>query len=150
MPVEWFKRDERRREESRLSIKKEVQEAFLEQVGRDGSQLLSMLSQQEAPALLAHLPQVQILRQIWLQHSFWEEGQLRVRNKDMLPPAHLTLRSPYDPHAHIGRKGSFSWYGYKVHLSEPCEDDSPHLITWVHTTDATASDMKQTPLVHEE
>lgn len=111
MPVEWFKRYERRIEESRLSIKKEEQEAFLEQVGRDGSQLLSMLYQQEAPSLLAYLPQVQILRQIWLQHSFGEEGQLRLRNKDMLPPAHLTLRSPYDPQAHIGRKGSFSWYG---------------------------------------
>jgi transposase len=150
VPVDWFKRYERRIEESRLSIKKEEQEAFLEQVGRDGSQLLSMLSQQEAPALLAHLPQVQILRQIWLQHYFWEEGHLRLRNKDMLPPAHLTLRSPYDPQAHIGRKGGFSWYGYKVHLSESCDSGYPHLITCVQTTDATASDMKQTQLVHEE
>lgn len=150
VPVDWFKRYERRIEESRLAIKKEEQEAFLEQVGRDGSQLLSMLYQQEAPSLLAHLPQVQILRQIWIQHYFWEEGHLRLRNKDMLPPAHLTLRSPYDPQAHIGRKGGFSWYGYKVHLSESCDAGYPHLITCVQTTDATASDMKQTPLVHEE
>jgi transposase len=131
----------------RLSIKKEEQEAFLEQVGRDGSQLLSMLYQEDTPALLAHLPQVQILRQIWLQHYFWEEGHLRLRNKDLLPPAHLTLRSPYDPQAHIGRKGGFSWYGYKVHLSETCDAEYPHLITCVQTTDATASDMNQTPLV---
>jgi hypothetical protein len=72
-------------EESRLSIKKEEQEAFLEQVGRDGSQLLSMLYQEETPSLLAHLPQVQILRQIWVQHFFWEEGQLRLRNKGVFP-----------------------------------------------------------------
>jgi len=150
VPVDWFKRYERRIEESRLAIKKEEQEAFLEQVGRDGSQLLSMLYQDETPPLLAYLPQVQILRQIWVQHFFWEEGQLRLRNKDILPPAHLTLRSPYDPQAHIGRKGGFSWYGYKVHLSETCDPEYPHLITCVQTTDATASDMKQTQVVHED
>ena len=150
VPVGWFKRYERRIEESRLSIKKEEQEVFLEQVGRDGSQLLPMLYQEEAPPLLTHLSQVQILRQIWVQHFFWEDGQLRLRNKDNLPPAHLTLRSPYDPQAHIGRKGGFSWYGYKVHLSETCDAGYPHLITCVQTTDATASDMNQTQLVHEE
>lgn len=150
VPVEWFKRYERRIEESRLSIKQEEQEQFLEQIGRDGSQLLSKLYQEESLAALAHLPQVQLLRRIWVQQFFWEEGQLRLRNKDMLPPAHLTLRSPYDPQAHIGRKGGFSWYGYKVHLTETCDADYPHLITCVQTTDATASDMKQTPLVHEE
>lgn len=150
VPVEWFKRYERRIEESRLAIKKEEQEPFLEQVGRDGSQLLSKLYQENALSTLAHLPQVQILRRIWVQQFFWEEGQLRLRNKDILPPAHLTFRSPYDPQAHIGRKGGFSWYGYKVHLTETCDADYPHLITCVQTTDATASDMNQTPLVHEE
>jgi len=150
VPVDWFKRYGRRRKEARLSIKKEEHESFWEQVGRDGSHLLSMLYQEETPALLTHLPQVQILRQIWVQHFFWEDGQLRLRNKDMLPPAHLTLRSPYDPEAHSGKKGGFAWYGYKVHLWETCDPDSPHLITCVQTTDATASDMNQTQLVHEE
>jgi hypothetical protein len=97
VPIDWFKRDARRIEESRLSLKKEEQEAFLEQVGQDGSQLLSRLYQEDAPALLAHLPQVQILRQMWIQHYFWEEGPLRLRNKDMLPPAHLPLRSLMRP-----------------------------------------------------
>jgi transposase len=148
-PVDWFTPEARRLEEARLSLKKEAPEAFLEQVGPDGSHLLSRLSQQEAPALLAHLPQVQILRQIWLQHSFWEDGHLHVRNTDMLPPTHLTVRSPSDPQAHIGRKGGFSWYGYTVHLSESCDPGYPHLITCVQTPAATASDMKQPSLVHE-
>lgn len=150
VPVDWFKRYDRRIEESRLALKKEEHEAFLEQVGRDGSQLLSMLYQEDAPSLLSRLPQVQLLRQIWVQHYFWEEGHLRLRTKDALAPAHLTLRSPYDPQAHIGRKGGFSWYGYKVHLSETCDPEYPHLITCVQTTDATATDMKQTQLVHKE
>jgi transposase len=37
-----------------------------------------------------------------------------------------------------------------VHLSETCDPEYPHLITCVQTTDATASDRKQTPQVHEE
>jgi hypothetical protein len=61
------------------------QEAFLEQVGQDGSQLLSMLSQEDTPALLAHLPQVQILRQIWIQHYLWEEGNYACATKICFP-----------------------------------------------------------------
>ena len=37
-----------------------------------------------------------------------------------------------------------------VHLTETCDPEYPHLITCVQTTDATATDMKQTQLVHEE
>jgi hypothetical protein len=58
-----------------------------------------VLYQEETPPLLSRLPQVQLLRQIWAQHFFWEELQLRLRPKDLLPPAHLTVRSPYDPQA---------------------------------------------------
>src|SRR6266516_3990132 len=64
VPVDWFKRYERRVEEWRLAIPKEEQEAFLEQVGRDGSQLLSALYQEATPPLLSGLPHVQLLRQI--------------------------------------------------------------------------------------
>jgi transposase len=150
VPVDWFKRYERRVEEWRLAIPKEEQEAFLEQVGRDGSQLLSALYQEATPPLLSGLPHVQLLRQIWVQHYFWEEQQLRLRKKDMLPPAHLTVRSPYDPQAHFGSKRDFSWFGYKVHFTETCDPGLPHLITCVQTTDASETDMQQTQIVHEE
>jgi transposase len=35
------------------------------------------------------------------------------------------------------------WVGYKVHLTESCDEGLPHLITDVHTTAATATDVKQ-------
>ena len=35
------------------------------------------------------------------------------------------------------------WVGYKVHLTESCDEGFPHLITDVHTTTATATDVKQ-------
>ena len=41
------------------------------------------------------------------------------------------------------------WVGYKVHLTESCDEGLPHLITDVHTTAATATDVKQlAPIQH--
>jgi transposase len=122
----------------------------MEQVGRDGSQLLTALYQQKAPSHLTQLAHVHLLRQMGVQPFFWEEGTLRLRNKDALPPAHLRIRSPYDPQAHCGQKRDLTWYGYKVHFSETCDPDLPHLITCVQTTDATTTDMQQTQHVHKE
>jgi hypothetical protein len=53
-----------------------------------------------------------------------------------VPPSALFIASPYDPEAHLAKKRSTSWVGYKVHLTESCEDDQPHLITHVETTAA--------------
>jgi transposase len=39
--------------------------------------------------------------------------------------------------------------GYKVHLTETCEDDSPHLITNVETSAAPLADGETTPMVHQ-
>ena len=39
--------------------------------------------------------------------------------------------------------------GFKVHLSETCEKDSPHLITHVETTTAPVSDDARTATIHE-
>jgi transposase len=41
-----------------------------------------------------------------------------------------------------------TWIGYKVHLTETCEDESPNLITHVETTTAPVADGSVTPKVH--
>jgi hypothetical protein len=71
-----------------------------------------------------------------------------LRSKEDLPPAHLTVRSPYDHSAHYGHKRDLAWFGYKVHFSETCDEEQPHLITHVETTDATTTDMQQTEAIH--
>ena len=38
--------------------------------------------------------------------------------------------------------------GYKVHLTETCEDDQPHLVTNVETTAATTADNTMTAVIH--
>jgi transposase len=111
--------------------------------------LLRELWREPTPSSLRALPEVEGLRKTWLQQFFWQEGVLRLRNKDDLPPAHLTVRSPYDHDAHYGHKRDLAWFGYKVHFSETCDEDRPHLITHVDTTDATTTDMEQTEVIHQ-
>jgi hypothetical protein len=41
------------------------------------------------------------------------------------------------------------WDGYKVHYSETCDDDVPHLIVNVNTTSAALDDSTQVQPVHE-
>lgn len=149
VPMAWFERYGRRIEEWRLPEGKKRQEQWMQQMGQDGSRLLSEIWAQQAPAVLRHLPEVEGLRRTWVQQFVWQEGQLEVRNKDDLPPAHLTIRSPYDPEAHYGHKRDLSWFGYKVHLTETCDEQLPHLITHVVTTDATETDVEQTQIIHQ-
>ena len=72
----------------------------------------------------------------------WREG------KD-LPPGEQRLASPYDPDARYGVKRGHGWTGCKVHLTETCEPDRPHVIINVETTAATTDDAEMTPVVHQ-
>jgi hypothetical protein len=65
---------------------------------------------------------------------------LRWRGDPEIPPAAQAINSPYDAEARWGRKGGLGWTGYKVHLTETCAADAPHLITDVATTPATTVD----------
>jgi hypothetical protein len=54
--------------------------------------------------------------------------------KKGVPPSLLMVASPYDPRVHYAKKRSTIWIGYKVHLTDACDDSSLHLITHVETT----------------
>jgi transposase len=149
VPADWFERYSRRVEEWRLPGAKQRQELLMQQIGQDGSRLLTALWNDPTLAPLRPLKEVEGLRRTWVQQYFWEDGQINVRNKDDLPPAHMTMRSPYDHDAHYGHKRDLSWLGYKVHFSETCDEDLPHLITHVQTTDATETDIEYTEAIHQ-
>ena len=59
-----------------------------------------------------------MLRRIWLQNYLSANEGVRWRSVDDIPPAAQFIRSPYDPDAHLGKKGSTCWVGYKVHFTE--------------------------------
>lgn len=148
--AEWVERYGHRIEESRLPKAEGDRLALAEVMGEDGWKVLSAVFDPLAPSWLREIPAVQVLRQIWVQNYWMEDGHLRWRDADNIPPATLFINSPYDPEAHLGKKRSTLWTGYKVHLTETCEQALPHLITHVATTPAPKTDEAMTEAIEEE
>src|SRR4051794_22219895 len=148
VPPAWFDRYAARVEESRLPKGEEARSAHGEAIGGDGFQLLDAAYGPSAPAWLGQVPAVEILRRVWLAQFYLDEGRVRLRKAGDLPPAGQRIDSPYDPEATLGNKRSTTWTGYKVHLTETCEDEEVHLITNVETTPAVTADVDQTAPIH--
>ncbi|MGW0846012.1 IS1182 family transposase [Streptomyces sp. NPDC002787] len=147
-PAEWFDRYAIRFEDTRLPKGKAKQTELIEQIGADGLSLLATLHAPEAPASLRQLPRVQALRQMWIQQYFVDDGQVRRRDLKDRPPGAERLVTPYDTDARGSVKRGIFWDGYKVHLTETCEPDSPNLITHVATTDSTVQDVRLVAPIH--
>jgi transposase len=60
------------------------------------------------------------------------------------------LSSPDDLDAHYAKTYTTSWVGYKVHFTESCDPDQPHLITHVETTAGPIADAEVTTAIHEQ
>ena len=67
-----------------------------------------------------------------------------------MPPAALLIVSPHDPAVRASTKRATQWMGYKVHVTESCDDETPHLITHVETTSATTADVDMLAPIHAE
>jgi transposase len=148
VPVTWFARYGQRFDNYRLPAGKAERVALAEQVGADGSALLSALHEPTAPDWLWRLPAMETLRRVWLQQFVVRDDRLRWRTSEELPPSALLIRSPYDVDARYSQKRQTAWTGYKAHLTETCDPDLPSLITNVETTDATVTDYEMTPVIH--
>jgi transposase len=149
-PADWVDRYGRRCDESRLPSAEAERRAFACQVGQDGHALLAAAYGPGSPSWLAEVPAVETLRRVWLQQFAIDAGRVNWRTEaEGIPPASQFISSPYDVEARYGKKRSTSWVGYKVHLTETCEDDAPHLIVHVATTPAPVADGEVTPAVHE-
>jgi transposase len=142
--VDWFERYERRIESDRLPQEPAEREALAATIGADGVHLLRALDAVTAPPWLRQVPAVATLRRVWQEYFDAPDGTVHLRRpQDMLPSA-LTVHSPYDTEARYATKRSTTWTGYRVHLTETCDDDSPALITHVGTTRATTPDVAMT------
>ena len=87
---------------------------------------------------------------MWVQQFYLDAGQGRWRTEqEGIPPAGLFLSSPYDVEARYAKKQTTSWVGYKVHVTETCDDDAPPLITHVETTAGPVADGEVTPRIHQ-
>ena len=150
VPADWFERYGRRFEEYRLPPGRPERYALAEAMGADGVHLLTALYAPETPTWLREVPAVEVLRQVWVQQFAVADAVLRWRTADDLPPASHLICSPYDAEARFSQKRQTTWTGYKVHLTETCDEDWPHLITDVQTTPATQPDSELLPRIQAD
>lgn len=150
-PEDWFSRYGRPVYDD-LPKGVNARKEYAERVGKDGSSLLSWIGAEESPRFswLKETPAVRTLEKIWENQYRLEGGEFLWREAKELPRAGERLDSPYDPDARYGNKRSKTWSGYKLHLTETCDDDLPRVATRVATTPANLSDVAQTEKVHED
>ena len=150
---------------------------------RDGYALLEAVYDESSPAWLRELPAVDVLRRVLVQNytrTITGNGREVIKRRekepegDGLPPGHARIASPYDLDARWGVKRDTFWLGYKLHVTETCDDEPrcgcpgdggtgrrghdkdcaapafPNLITHVATTDATVTDNQMTGAIDDE
>jgi transposase len=154
VPPVWYTRYGLRSDQARLPKAASKREALARQVGADGYELLTWVQTDDTPFGLKELPALEALRQIWVQQYYrcTVPGleTRRWRTSDERPPSAVRIASPYDLEARYSRKRETHWVGYKVHLTEACDTDSPNLITQVMTTPATTQDSMMGPTIQQD
>ncbi len=149
VPPQWLQRYGRRIEEGRLPKGEAARQQYAEQVGADGARLLARVQEADVPAVVREVATVKELGIVWQQQYEQQEGTVRLRNKDDLPPNAERHDSPYDPEVRYSTKRDLHWIGYKVHLTETCEDGQVHVLTHVETTYAPVADVAMLPTIDE-
>jgi transposase len=148
-PDEWYERYAHRVEEYRLPKTQAKRTALVETIGADGYALLDAIYTTPELNWLHHVPAVEILRRVWVQQFELVDGKPHFRSNENIPPPPKMICSPYDVDATYGRKLTTWWVGYKVHLTESCDEDAPRLITHVETSREGLGDVDVTPVIHK-
>ena len=147
VPLEWLERYAHRVEEYRLPHTRSKRDEYAQQVAEDGLRLLQALEQHPnaaESAKLLNLPQVRILVDVWAQQCKQTRKGIRVKRLKELAPGASRVQSPYDPSVRHSIKRDTHWTGYKVHVTESCDDDLPNLVLDVLTTPASTADVSVT------
>lgn len=150
VPAAWFDRYSHRLDPARYPKSRAAQLALGTAMGADFYQLLTALFAPTAPPALRTLPAVIVLWRVWVQQYDFTTPTVCWRTSEELPGADTLIKSPYDPDARYSRKRDETWVGYKVHLTETCDDNLPHLIVNVETTAASQPDFNLLPTIHDQ
>ena len=140
MDQAWAERYEKRFSDFRLPKDEKKRVELAETIGADGRRLLEAVYAESNLPWLRDLDAIQTLRRVWLQHYHASEQGTPWRADGELPPSAVLITSPSDVEARSSRKKSTAWTGYKVHFTETCEADTPHLMVEVAATSATIAD----------
>lgn len=144
----WLERYAHRAENYRLPKAETARQELASQVGADGFALLQAVYADTTPLEVRTEPAVEVLHRVWLQQFYGPDDPPRWRPNDDAPPAGLLIKSPYDIEARYSIKRDTEWTGYKAHITETCDADTPHLIVNVLTTPATVQDDSVLEAIH--
>jgi transposase len=147
--AEWFLRYGISFSDSQQLQGKGARQQLAETIGRDGHHLLTQIDRDAAPAALRGVAAVETLRQVWVQQFSMEAGEVKWCDSKDCPPSSVMIASPYDLDSRESEKRGTYWRGYKVHVTETCDDDTPHVITQVETTSATDQDVSVVDTMHQ-
>ena len=149
IPREWIARYDHRAERYRLPKAKTDQAVLAHEIGGDGRQILDWIATDEDHHWLAEVAMVKTLQRVWDEQYLCAEEGWRWRTEKELISSFEQVPSPYDPEARWATKGNIQWVGYKMHVTESCDDQTPHVITHVWTTTAAVSDDAAIPVIHQ-
>ncbi|GEM49983.1 hypothetical protein DC3_56180 [Deinococcus cellulosilyticus NBRC 106333 = KACC 11606] len=150
VPNHWYAKYAHRIENFRLPKKEGDKAEFIRMVGMDGYVMLCALGQESAREILQRaFPEVETFKCIWKRHFKLTEYGVTLVPNDELPPSRQGVESPYESEAKYSTKRGKEWVGYKVHFTESCDEDLPHLIVHVDTTTAEAHDAPRLALIHQ-
>lgn len=149
---DWPERYGRRLDEYRLPKEENARAQLAVQIGLDGHSLLDALEVSPTLACLREAPAVTTLRRVWVQQYYTDQRQTpwRQEKEHGLPPSAVRIISPHEVEARYSQKRETTWEGYKVHLTETCDEEAPHLITQVTTTPATTPDHVALPSIQQD
>jgi transposase len=150
VPPEWFDRYGPRMDTYHLPKTAAAREALAATIGGDGHQLLQAVDAATDLPWLREVPAVRTLRYVWAEQYTDPPGPLRWREVHEMPPPADLITSPHDVEARYCTKRGTTWVGYKVHVTETCEEGRPHLITQVLTTPATTPDCVMGPAIQHD
>ncbi len=146
---DWGDRYGRRLEDAAPPEGQAAREAFAVLVGGDGHALLAAVFAPDAPAWRREVSAAETPRRVRVQQFRLDEGAVRWRTADAIPPAASFIGSPHDVAAHDARTSTTSWVGYTLHVTEACDDDAPRRITHVETTSAPVVDAAALSPIHQ-
>ncbi|MAU11454.1 MAG: IS5/IS1182 family transposase [Anaerolineaceae bacterium] len=135
----WFDRYSKPFSEYHLPKKTSERQTQAEQIGQDSITLLEQIYSDTAPPTLRHLTSVTFLHRLCIYQFYMDESGIHWRDPSEAP-ASFRFSSPHDLDMSYGRKRGSDWIGYKVQITETCDDDAPNLITHVATTISSKND----------
>ena len=126
---DWFDRYSHRLEDYRLPSTTEDRQPLAATIGRDGFHLRTAVQAPTAPVGLRERHAVEVWRRVWLQPYDAPAPEVHWRAAEDLPPPAWLICSPSEVDARDATKRETHWTGSTVHLTETCDEESPHLIT---------------------